>query len=380
MKVLHICNDFAGSRVHANLVKELDSLGLCQTVYCPIRHADLIGRNAFEGKQLRLIYSYVLRPWHRVLFYLKSCTLFNDLMRQVDVIGMDCIHASTLFSDGTLALMAWKRWRVPYVVAVRATDVDDFGRLAPHVWPIGRQVLRHARGIYFISEAIRRSFWQLPWVRGLRAEIEPRCVLRPNGLDEYWTRHVRREAPAGSGVLYVGDFQVRKNVPRLIEAVARLRRDEAFRNVGLTLVGGGRDHGARVEHMAARHGDFVTYLGPVHDRSELASVMHRHAVFCMPSMSETFGLVYVEALSQGLPIVFSQNDGIDGMFLGCEPPVGLAVSPKGVGDICEALKRILTHPEQFGNGGVDFSRFDWHRIARSYLSDYETMVRIASGE
>ena len=378
MNVLYICNDFAGSRVHANLVRELDSLGVRLTVYCPMRRPGLQDRNAFEGQNVTFHYSDARRPWHRVMFLLKERALWRDMRQRIDLGTVDVIHASTVFSDGVLAYRAWQQTGTPYALAVRATDVDLFG-LMPHLWPLGSRVLRHSSRIYFISETMRRRFWRLPWVRLLRDEIEPRCVLRPNGLDEYWTRHVRREAPAGSGVLYVGDFQGRKNVPRLIEAVARLRRDEAFRNVGLTLVGGGRDRGARVERMVARHGDFVTYLGPVHDRSELASVMHRHAVFCMPSMSETFGLVYVEALSQGLPIVFTQNDGIDGMFLGCEPPVGLAVSPQRVGEICNALKRILSHSEQFGNGGVDFSLFDWHRIARAYLADYEAMPRISSG-
>lgn len=380
MNILHICNDFSGSRVHGNLVRELDGQGLRQTVYCPVRRADLVGRNAFEGQRLTLVYSYVLRPWHRALFHLKRHTVFRNMCRLVDVPGFDLIHAATVFSDGALAMMAWERWGVPYVVAVRSTDVSDFGRLAPHLWPLGLRILRHARRIYFISEAMRRRFWRLPWARGLRGEIEERCVLRPNGVDDYWLRHLNREPLPGRDVLYVGDFQCRKNVPRLVEAVRLLRREEAFRNVRLTLVGGGKDCGERVGKVIDNNRDFVDFRGAIHDRAELAALMRRHGVFCMPSMSETFGLVYVEALSQGLPIVFTQNDGIDGMFPECEPPVGLAVNPKSAGDICLALKRILTHPEQFGNGGVDFSLFDWHRIALAYLSDYEAMVRIASGK
>ena len=49
MKVLQICNDFAGSKVHVSLVRKLDEKGVEQVVYCPVRDQKLIGVNRFEG-------------------------------------------------------------------------------------------------------------------------------------------------------------------------------------------------------------------------------------------------------------------------------------------------------------------------------------------
>jgi glycosyltransferase involved in cell wall biosynthesis len=46
-------------------------------------------------------------------------------------------------------------------------------------------------------------------------------------------------------------------------------------------------------------------------------------IFIMPSYNETFGLVYIEAMSQGLPIIYTQNEGVDGYFK--EGSVGYSV-------------------------------------------------------
>lgn len=44
MKILHICNDFAGSKVHVNLTKQLDGMGVNQVVYCPVRDKQNVGK------------------------------------------------------------------------------------------------------------------------------------------------------------------------------------------------------------------------------------------------------------------------------------------------------------------------------------------------
>ena len=55
--------------------------------------------------------------------------------------------------------------------------------------------------------------------------------------------------------------------------------------------------------------------------------MRSCSVFAMPSIFETFGLVYLEALSQNLPVVYTKGQGIDGMF---DNTVGIGVDPLSV--------------------------------------------------
>ena len=57
MKILHICNDFAGSKVYVNLVKKMDDIGINQIIYCPVRNKFSVGKNQFIGNNIDFYYS-----------------------------------------------------------------------------------------------------------------------------------------------------------------------------------------------------------------------------------------------------------------------------------------------------------------------------------
>jgi glycosyltransferase involved in cell wall biosynthesis len=93
----------------------------------------------------------------------------------------------------------------------------------------------------------------------------------------------------------------------------------------------------------------------------------------MPSFKETFGVVYIEALSQGLPVIYSRGQGIDGFF--APHTVGEAVDPddiQGIGAAIEALMRRLdaTVPLCMEKA----KEFSWQGIARSYDEIYRSLA------
>lgn len=129
MKVLHICNDFAGSKVHVSLTKQLDGMGVNQIIYCPVRDKQLVGKNKFDAKCTDFVYSYCIKSWYKYVYHYKAFKLYKDLKRNVELNSVGIIHAHTLFSDGVLAYKAHKEFGMPYVVAVRNTDVNTFIRI-----------------------------------------------------------------------------------------------------------------------------------------------------------------------------------------------------------------------------------------------------------
>lgn len=372
MKLLHICNDFAGSKVHANLAKSLDNKHIIQIVYCPVRDKSLFGRNQFDGKWIKFIYSYSIRPWYKFFYHLKSYKLYNDMKKKVDVCTVDLIHAHTLFSDGVLAYKAYKEYGIPYMVAVRNIDVNGFIRLMKHCYPMGRKILLNAERIYFISVALKYRFEQSMLVRPILGRIKDKFVLQPNGIDDYWLEHITRERRSGHDVLYVGDFSANKNVVRLAEAILDLRREKGFEDVRLIIVGGeviggGRKNDGKTQAMIDAHPNAIVAMGKIYDKEKLMKVMRSCSMFAMTSIFETFGLVYVEALSQNLPVVYTKGQGIDGMF---DDTVGIGVNPLSVIEIKNAIKTILQNHDCYGNQHVNFKDFDWAKIADRYCCYY----------
>ena len=127
-RVLLLCNDFTGSKVHSNLYKELENQAVSQTIFSPIRRISERGKNKFEFRcqDSKVIYSDLQKKYHRLFFHLKSNFLYNSLLRQINPSDYTITHASTLFTDGSISYKLYKKYNIPYIVAVRSTDLSIF--------------------------------------------------------------------------------------------------------------------------------------------------------------------------------------------------------------------------------------------------------------
>lgn len=377
MKVLHITNGYADSKVHCNLTRSLDELGVEQTVYCPIREERLSGKNQFEGKQIDFVYSYCIKSWYKYVYHFKRWMLYRDMKRKVDLRKFDVIQAPTFFSDGGLALKAHKKYGIPYVVAVRNTDINIYIKRLKHTYRIGREIALNASKIVFISEGERKEFLESEFVKPIYDKIKDKVILQPNGIDDYWHEHIVHDLRTGHDVLYIGDYTPNKNVGRLIEAILQLRKEKGFEDVRLIIVGGEKvgtvwKTDENLKLLIADNPDAVKALGKIYDKEKLSEVMRSCALFAMPSIHETFGLVYIEALSQNLPVIYTKGQGIDGIF---DESVGMGVDALSVEEIREAIRCIMVNKGVFGNAQVDFTDFDWHKIAEKYVGMYKDAVQ-----
>ena len=371
-EVLHLCNTFVKSKVFTELYQHLDNQGLSQIVYVPLRDAAQEGVNRFEGKHSRIIYDYVLRPLHRVFFHRKIEKMAKHIVQQVDLSTVSCVHATTLFSDGAVALYLKQHYGIPFVVAVRNTDVNDFLRFAPHLWWVHRAVLKEASRVVCISPALRHDFLRHFTLCGMRKEVEQKTEVVCNGINQYWLDSLNLD-PERHGhnhqVLYVGNFSVNKNAKRLVQAVLSLKPQ--IPDIQLHLIGADGNQEEFVRQMAQENPDTIICHGPIYDKPLLQQHYKACSVFAMPSLTETFGLVYVEALSQGLSVLYTRGEGIDGLF---KENVGEAVNPHATDHIAQALQRLLLQPQNYQIlPESKFQEFDWSVIARRYISMYAAL-------
>ena len=372
MKILHLCNDFCGSKVHANLYKDLDALGIQQTVFTYFRDANLKGRNAFESTSTEVICSNILHLYHRVLYHLKIHDVYRELQKLVDLSSFDCVHAVTLFSDGALAYRIKKKYGKPYVVSVRDTDVNTFLGYAPHTWWMGRNVLLNASKIIFISYALKKKFCAHIAITGILSQIENKFIMQPNGIEDYWIDHVQHNRRNGHDILYIGKFCSRKNVIRLIKAVCALKK--RYPHLQLNLVGGGGGQEKKVQKFVRNYPQWIHYYGEIHDKNVLREIYNHNTIFAMPSIFETFGLVYIEALTQNLNLLYTKNQGIDGLF---NYPVGEAVNPYSISQIAHAIENLINKQGNYcSNSKIDFEVFRWRRIALTYQGIYKEILNI----
>lgn len=380
MNILYISEDYFGTKVHHNLCENLMSLysDLEITIYSvfrPRQQSANISNTYGEQHYISLVYPFernLLR--YKYDFWYKEKEKYNWLKNQVDLSRFDLVFAASLFSEGAIAYKIYKEYGIPYVIAVRGTDIQFYLRRMPHLWLKGIYIIKNTWRIFCITQRIRNELWShfvvKRWVRDLPAK----CVVIPNGVDDVWINNYcpKRMLTHASRILYVGNFGANKNVECLQEAVLQLLPE--IPDIHLTLVGGGMERHKAVVAACARHPNVFTYLGKIYNKEKLMEVMRQQHVFCMISHSETFGLVYVEALSQGLPLLYSKGQGIDGVF---SILIGENAESHSTRSVKKALRKLLTNYNVYETLSEENCKlFSWKEIALSYRRQFNDIISL----
>lgn len=369
LRILHICNGFCTSKVHSNLCRSLDSMVEKQTVYTYIDVVDKVGKNSFEGNHTNIIYDVILNRFVRMIYPMRIKWTYYHLKKQISPADFNCIFATTLFSDGGVANLIYKKYGVPYIVAVRATDLTTYLKTRL-LWKYGREILLNAKRIVLINKAYGDRLQTHVFSRGIWNHIKDKIVIRPNGIDSFWIDNLRTKVPQNKhSICYVGTFLARKKVPQLIRAIELLLPD--FPDLKLDIVGTRGDTEQEVK-LLSKEKSFISFYGPINDKQRLLEIYQKNGIFAMPSVSETFGLVYIEALSQNLRLLYTKGTGIDGML----DNVGVAVENPNETSIRDGLLELLLSYDKIdGNSHIDMSSFYWDNIAKEYIEMFKYISR-----
>lgn len=371
MKCLHLCNDYNGSKVHVNLYRSLKNTGVEQTIFYPSRKKkeDIPCLNK-GSSEYQVIVSRRIRTIHRILYYPKIAFLYRDLRKAIQPEEYDIVHATTLFSDGALALKLKEDCGIPYIVSIRATDLELFVKYRPDVIPLGKKILAEAGKVIFISRSLYKKYLKSPLNKGEGLLPDSKISFIYNGIDEYWLKNriqgtENTDPPA---ILYVGSLVKRKNPLNLIKAVIALNENKY--PLRLTLIGKDQGELKKIKPWLDQYPGILKYTGPVQERKELMQHFRNHRMFALPSTVETFGLVYIEALSQGLPVLMLKEEAIDGIL---NPLPGVTIADASVNAIKGGISQIIENYVHFDFSSIDFNQFCWKNIASQYKSVYQTL-------
>lgn len=200
----------------------------------------------------------------------------------------------------------------------------------------------------------------------------------PNGVDfDRFSAPAPRIARFDDGrlnVLFVGRLEKRKGLKYLLRAWDYVRAQ--FRDARLIVVGEGRPRKGYERWVRRRGWDEVVFTGYVPD-AELVSYFQSCDLFCAPSTGqESFGIVLLEAMAAGRPIVASNIPGYDEVV--ADTVEGLLVEPKNPPALATAIVRLLADPAkraQMGEAGQRKARrYRWEEVAGSVLAYYDEVL------
>jgi len=233
------------------------------------------------------------------------------------------------------------------------------------------------------SDFAQASRYLLPFVQSDPAHL----TEIPNGVDvvrfnpDLDPEHIRQQYHLDGEhcvILFAGAMDVahhlKGGVPQLLQALAELG-DETV--VALLVGGGGMVEAYRALARELGIGEQVRFAGwiPHHDMNQYYAAAD---IVVQPSvLMEAFGLVAIEAMACGTPVIVSNLPGVRSVVTNGQD--GLLVEPGDVEDLAKKIRMLLDNPSRRREMGAQGrakaeARYDWHRVIPQLVEVYEQVL------
>lgn len=204
----------------------------------------------------------------------------------------------------------------------------------------------------------------------------------PNGVDLKKYRPLKSRQPlSGKGtktIVYVGRLEKRKGVEYLLEAFDQLVKE--MPNVNLIIAGKGNKQKELQRIVEINNTPNVNFPGFVSDEEKIRLFGNADLV-CAPAMyGESFGIVLVEAMAMGAPVIAGANLGYKSVMTG-RGRIGL-VDAESVDDFANRMAVFLSVPEvekMMRSWGIAESKqYEYERVIKQYEDTYKQAIKISN--
>jgi len=367
MNILHINTNYLSNALHQNMINTMEKKGVSNTVFVPTYAGSPRGITPANN----VIVSGCFNKWDRVNYYSKQKKIINSVKSSVNVKDFDIVHAYTVFTDGNVAYRLYKEYGIPYVVAVRNTDINTFFKYMLHLRKRGIEILKNASAVFFLSKVYKERLFE-NYIKPDDAKlIDAKSYIMPNGIDDFWLENLYDEKDFSNDdgvikVACVGSIEQNKNMLSVARALELLK--QKGKKVSLSIAGKINDQNI---FGSLKKYDFVEYKG-VLPKEKLIDVYSASDVFILVSFKESFGMVYIEALSQGLPLVYTEGEGFDGQFE--DGKAGYSTNPSDIEEIADKIMKAYNSRQEIYKNSADLVQgFSWDSITKRYIDIYNNI-------
>lgn len=306
----------------------------------------------------------------------------------------DVWHATIGYPVGVSVVKFCKAHNIPHLVRCVGEDIQikpeiNYGmRLNPKIDTQVRHWLPQAQRLVAITESVVEEY------RAIDVD-ENRIVRIPNGIDltrfkaHKAVRDMRKELdilPDAPIFLALGRQHPKKNFAQIIEAAAVLRTKEKL-PFAVIIAGRGvselkpivDEHGASdIVHLCEPE-DIVASggSGPLNlPGDEILDYYAAADIFVMPSLIETFGIVTIEAMAAGLPVIAADSPGSTDVIRGGKDGLiydgSLSALVQNMAGLMKNNEDCKTYSKKSLNRAENF---DWAEIVERYLEEYRVMIQ-----
>lgn len=261
-----------------------------------------------------------------------------------------------------------KEYNIPMLAAVHSSDITVLKSFKYGIFK-NRMIEAYKNA----SCILPRSFWLKDRIKRIIPDIKAPVEIIYSGVPtEITEENEKLERTFNSKkakIICVSSLIKRKNIKNLILAYKKLKKKHP--KITLEIIGDGPLK-EKLEILNIKNKLDVKFLGQM-PKEDVMKKMKNSDIFILPSKDETFGMVYMEALSSGMAVCCSKNSGIDGIIEDTKNGYLLKPNKKGIYD---TLNKILNlKPKQFlevsKNALTTAKMFSYENSVKNYLDKIE---------
>lgn len=319
---------------------------------------NLPGYESMEGVNVYRVRSFNV-PKLRSFISMPSM-FFKALKKDYDI-----IHAHIPYPSAIISYFVSKLKSTPYIVTSQGDELLDYpeAKELKYIKPLTGLALRNAKKVHCISNALKHSL-----VENFKVPEEKIHVI-PNGVDvkkfkPEKKRDLKGKFNAEFILVNVSRLSPKNNIGKTIEAVKKVT--EKYKKFKYLIIGDGEEK-ERLERMIKELGleDKVILTGWV-DNDLLPSYIAGSDALIRTSVTEGLGIVFLEAMACGTPVIASNVQGI--LDIVRDHETGLLVDPNNIATISEKIIEIIENDrlrKDLSIKGLEYVKeFDWEQICK----------------
>ncbi len=314
----------------------------------------------------------------KTLFFASSGErMFNGIQETVKKIyknfKFDIVHSHDALPDGYAGTKISRKYKKPLIVTIHG---DDFQQT---IFKNSKYKKIIKKIIDFSAKTITVS-GKLEKIGKKNLQINPNKIIKiSNGINLNDIRKNMKEDIEKYAkkriILSVSNLIKTKGIDLNLQAMVRLKKK--YLNLIYLIIGEGSER-KKLENITKTLGlqNNVRFIGEI-SYSEVMRYMSFCDILSLPSWNEAFGVVYIEAMAQGKPVIGCKGEGIEDFVENGK--TGLLVKPQDVDSLVGVLDFLLSHPEEAQKIGkrardVILESYTWEKNAEKTIEVYKEVL------
>lgn len=320
---------------------------------------------------------FPLNPTYPVTFSIKK---YQQVLEKEKP---DIIEVGSPFISSWAAINHRKKYGTPIVIFFHTHFTETFLNVLPRNYQFLIKPILHHGGWSYIRKVYNQFNLILAPSRKIKTMLEQEQINKVSqykfGVDIDTFHPDKRDLDYRKQIgasdkdivfLFVGRLHLEKGIDIILKSFQQLNKKNAF----LLIAGDGNER-QNVEKFVKENPNSY-YTGFLKNREEMAKVYASSDILILPSTSETFGMVYVEALSSGIPIVAIKNSGIVDEL---DPRYCFACNSNQIHDFVKGMEEAYDKREQINSREIHEyvikAGYYWEKAFEDQFKQYEQLLK-----